>query len=219
MLTEVKTYTFNDFLKFYERLSECGGFEFSEGQIWDKFAGKPVEEHIIDFVLSDNFNLQDLPFFQAMPTQFHDRLTTTLQFLLMQILYSKGYIVYSQRTAIFKNDTEQGFREPDLVVVDKNREQRNQYHQVINPVMLVEVLSKSTKHIDLGEKVLEYQAIGSLQTYLIVWQDEPKVVVYTRKGEKTWEEKIYEGLSEVVELSYFEVKLPLQEVYKDVNFE
>ncbi|MDW8287059.1 MAG: hypothetical protein RMJ89_03225, partial [Flammeovirgaceae bacterium] len=70
--TATKTYTLEDFLKFHERLGECGGFELSEGIIWDKFAGKPVAESIIEYVLSENFNICQLPFFQTMPTQKHD---------------------------------------------------------------------------------------------------------------------------------------------------
>lgn len=219
MLTEIKTYTFEDFLKFYERLGETGGFEFSDGLIWDKFAGKPVEESIVDFILSDDFRAENLPFFQTMPTKFHDRITAILHYYLMQILYPKGFIVYSQRTAIPKIEEEQSFREPDLVIVEKDNEKRNKYHQVTNPVMLVEVLSKSTKYIDLGEKLLEYQALPSLQTYLIVWQDEPKALVYTRKAEKVWEERIYESLEETIELTYFAVELPLKKVYENINFE
>lgn len=219
MLTEIKTYTFEDFLKFYERLGEAGGFEFSDGLIWDKFAGKPVEENIVDFILSDDFCAEKLPFFQTMPTQFHDRVTSNLMVLLAILLKEKNFLVYSQKTVVLKTEEERGFREPDLVVVGKDNEKRNKYHQVTNPVMLVEVLSKSTKHIDLGEKLLEYQALPSLQTYLIVWQDEPKAIVYTRKAEKIWEERICEGLEEVVELNYFAVEFPLRQVYENVNFE
>lgn len=219
MLTEIKTYTFEDFLKFYERLGEAGGFEFSDGLIWDKFAGKPVEENIIDFILSDDFCAEKLPFFQTMPTQKHDDLLANLMILLASMLKEKGFAIYPQKTAIAKDNLEDGFREPDLVIVNWKEQKRNKYHQVTNPVMLVEVLSKSTKHIDLGEKLLEYQALPSLQTYLIVWQDEPKAIVYTRKAEKIWEERIYESLEEVVELTYFAVELPLRQVYENVNFE
>lgn len=219
MLSEVKTYTFEDFLKFYERLGESGGFEFSDGLIWDKFAGKPVDENIIDFVLSDNCVIENLPFFQTMPTQKHDDLLANLMFFLASMLKEKGFAIYSQKTAVVIDISENKFREPDLVIVNWREQKRNKYHQLTNPVMLVEVLSKSTKYIDLGEKVLEYQAIPSLQTYLIIWQDEPKTVIYTRKAEKVWEERIYESLQETIELTYFDVKLPLKQVYENINFE
>ncbi|GAB4327529.1 MAG: hypothetical protein OHK0038_01210 [Flammeovirgaceae bacterium] len=218
-MIEVKAYTFEEFLKFYERLGEAGGFEFSDGIIWDKFAGKPVEESIIDFILSDDFKAEKIPFFQTMPTQKHDDLIANLMILLASTLKEKGFAIYPQKTAIVKNNFENEFREPDLVIVKWKEQKRNKYHQVTNPLMLVEVLSKSTKHIDLGEKLLEYQAIPSLQTYLIVWQDEPKAIVYTRKAEKIWEERIYEGLDETIELTYFTVELPMKQVYENINFE
>jgi Uma2 family endonuclease len=216
MLTEVKKYSFDDFWKFYQRTGERGGFEFSEGLIYDKYAGKPLDDSIVDYVLSDIFNENELPLFE-MPTIFHDRIVSNILIFLMSVLRPKNYLVYSQKTAIPKTINTINYREPDLVIVDKNQEQRNKYHQVTNPLMLVEVLSKSTENTDLVEKLEEYQKIESVQTYMIVWQDKPKILVYTRQEEFVWEERIYEGLEKVAFLPFFQIEIPLKGVYEDVG--
>ncbi|GAB4126120.1 MAG: hypothetical protein OHK0045_01680 [Raineya sp.] len=219
MLIETKKYTFEDFLKFYERTGERGGFEFAHGQIWDKYAAQALDESLVDYILSDEFDEKELPVF-TMPTQFHDLIITNLLFLLLEILRSKGYISYSQKTAIpKKEETEKGYREPDIIVVNKKNEQRNKLHQVINPIMLVEVLSKATEKIDLIDKLEEYQKIPSVQVYMLVWQEKPKVLIYSRKEEFIWEERIYEGLEKIAFVPFFEIEIPLNKIYEDITFD
>lgn len=182
MLIETPKYTFEDFLKFYERTGERGGFEFAHGQIWDKYAAQTLDETLINYILSDEFDEKELPIF-TMPTQSHDLITSNLLFIFLEKLRSKGYISYSQKTAIPKEETEKGYHEPDVIVVDKKNEQRNKFHPVLNPLMLVEVFSKSTEKIDLIDKLEEYQKIQSVQVYMLVWQEKPKVIIYSRKEE------------------------------------
>ena len=218
MLIETKKYTFEDFLKFYERTGERGGFEFAHGQIWDKYAAQTLDDSLVDYILSDEFDEKELPIF-TMPTQFHDNIVTYLQLLLNNTLLERGYIVYSQKTAIPKEETEKGYREPDLLVVDKKLQERNKLHQVINPIMLVEVLSKSTEKIDLIDKLEEYQKIPSVQVYMLVWQEKPKVLIYSRKEEFIWEERIYEGLEKIAFVPFFEIEIPLTKIYEDITFD
>jgi Uma2 family endonuclease len=216
MVVESKKYIFDDFLKFHEKLGERGGFEFSEGLIYDKYAGKPLEESLVEYVLSDVFNENELPLFE-MPTQEHDRITSNLSYLLMRFLLEKGYFVYVQKTAIAKSS--KGFREPDIVVVKSEEEKRNKFHQVENPILVVEVLSSSTQQIDLSEKLLEYQTIPSVETYIIVWQNKAQVVVYQRLEAKKWEEQIYDSLNEKVYIKNLNIEIPLQEIYKNLIVE
>jgi Uma2 family endonuclease len=54
------------------------------------------------------------------------------------------------------------------------------------PIFIAEVLSPSTKDTDFTEKLEEYTAIGTLQTYLICSQDEPHAWVWARQGDGSW---------------------------------
>lgn len=53
---------------------------------------------------------------------------------------------------------------------------------VLNPLLIVEILSPSTAHVDRGQKLREYREIPSLTDYLLVSQDEPAVDHYVRVG-------------------------------------
>ncbi len=85
------------------------------------------------------------------------------------------------------------------------------------PAVLVEVLSRSTRRIDEGEKKDAYLTIPSLAVYLLVEQDQPAVVAYRRTAQG-FVRQVYEGLDAVVPLSEFETDLPLAEIYDGVEF-
>jgi len=65
-------------------------------------------------------------------------------------------------------------------------------HTVVNPIVLVEVLSPSTIDWDLGKKFEHYQQIPSLQAVVYVWQDRRRIEVRSRDGEQ-WRSEITEG--------------------------
>ena len=71
------------------------------------------------------------------------------------------------------------FYYPDLVL-SCDPEDREDYFST-RPCLLVEVLSPHTERLDRREKLLSYITIGSLQEYLIVAQDEPRIEVYRRR--------------------------------------
>jgi Uma2 family endonuclease len=89
---------------------------------------------------------------------------------------------------------------------------------LLNPVMLLEVLSPTTEGYDRGEKFFHYQQIASLQQYVLVSQLHPRVEIFTRSQGGRWEYEVIASLSEVVRLSSLDVEIPLAEIYRDVNF-
>jgi Uma2 family endonuclease len=85
------------------------------------------------------------------------------------------------------------------------------------PVVIFEVLSRSTRRIDLGEKKDAYLTIPSLRVYGLIEQDEPTVIVF-RRGPKGFTREIYHGLDAVIPLSEIEIELPLAEIYDRIEF-
>lgn len=86
-----------------------------------------------------------------------------------------------------------------------------------DPAVVIEVLSKSTRRIDEGEKLDWYLTIPSLSVYLLVDQESASVVTY-RRVEQTFVREVYQGLDAVVPLAEIEAELPLAEVYDGVQF-
>jgi Uma2 family endonuclease len=109
---------------------------------------------------------------------------------------------------------------PDVVVVCGERRFADEQRDVLlNPSVIVEVLSPGTEGYDRGDKFAGYQHLESLQEYLLVAQDRPHVEQYTRQADGRWLLSEATHLEAVIHLSSLGADLALSEVYADVNFE
>ncbi len=104
---------------------------------------------------------------------------------------------------------------PDLSVVCQQNPQEDSFQAT--PVVIVEILSRSTRRIDTGEKLRDYLTLPSLMVYILVEKDEPFVVVHRRHAE-TFAREVYEHLDAVIPLPEIGIKLALTEIYDDVEF-
>ncbi|HEU0301836.1 MAG TPA: Uma2 family endonuclease [Longimicrobium sp.] len=107
---------------------------------------------------------------------------------------------------------------PDVAVFcdQPRRERLRGVDLLLNPLLLVEVLSPSTTNYDHGRKWESYRGIESLQHYLLVAQDKARVEQYTRHGEHFWHYTETLGLDTVVRLEALSVSLTLAEIYEGV---
>lgn len=108
---------------------------------------------------------------------------------------------------------------PDLSVVCGEA----QYHDkerdaLLNPKVIIEVLSPSTEKHDRSVKFQAYQQIESLTDYLLISQDKPLVEHFQRQSGGQWLYTAHRGLSAVVQLSSIDCQLPLAEIYDRVEF-
>ena len=114
----------------------------------------------------------------------------------------------------FPNHTR--FYYPDMMVVcDSNPETDHFQNQ---PVVVIEVLSESTRRTDVGEKKDAYLAIPSLKVLMLVEADKPSLVLYRRTPDGGFSSELYEGLDAVVLLPEIEIELSLSEIYERVEF-
>ena len=90
---------------------------------------------------------------------------------------------------------------------------------LLNPTLIVEVLSPSTEGFDRGEKFRRYRTIESLMEYLLVAQDKCYIEHYTRQPDNQWLLSERQQLNETVELSSINCTLLLSDVYEKVNLE
>ncbi len=108
---------------------------------------------------------------------------------------------------------------PDAVVICGEPQFRSDRRQdtLLNPSVLIEVLSPSTEACDRGEKFAYYRRLESLQEYMLVSQTRPRIEHFTRQGD-LWIMEEFSGLSAVVPLASADCSLPLAEVYEGVMF-
>lgn len=111
--------------------------------------------------------------------------------------------------------TQTRFYYPDGMVVCEPNAADDTYQD--QPVVLAEVVSRSTRRIDEGEKRDAYLTIPTLSAYLIIESEAARVVVYHRT-DSGFETKLYEGLDSTVPLEAIEARLLLSELYEGVDF-
>jgi Uma2 family endonuclease len=109
---------------------------------------------------------------------------------------------------------------PDIAVVCGKAEliEDGYLDNLLNPTLVVEVLSKSTEAYDRGEKFARYAGIKSLSTYVLVSQDQPKVEVFSRQPDNSWNIKTFASMSEMIELPHLDLSMTIADVYDQVEF-
>jgi Uma2 family endonuclease len=109
---------------------------------------------------------------------------------------------------------------PDIVVVCGKPEFEDEHvDTLLNPQVIIEVLSDSTESYDRGKKFAHYRTINSLEEYLLVSQKECRVERFARQPDGTW---LYSDCTDpngFVELTSVACRLPLARVYHRVDFE
>jgi Uma2 family endonuclease len=93
------------------------------------------------------------------------------------------------------------------------------FDTLMNPTVLIEVLSPSTQDYDRGTKFVHYRALDSLREYLLVSQDQPRVEHYIKQKDGNWLLSEAADLSATVALPSIGCQLVMAEIYDRVRFE
>jgi Uma2 family endonuclease len=108
---------------------------------------------------------------------------------------------------------------PDIsVVCDKPLMLDDHDDVLLNPKLIVEVLSKSTEAHDRGLKFVQYRMIESFEEYVLVSQAEPRVERFRRQPGGQWVLSDTVGLDAVVVLESLECQILMAEIYRNVDF-
>ncbi len=110
----------------------------------------------------------------------------------------------------------------DLMVVNGEPEfNGNRNDEILNPIVIVEVLSPSTEAYDRGEKFRKYRSIASFCEYMLVSQTEPYVEQYhnqDRNSNDRWLWQVHSNLEQTILVHSLNVEIPLTEIYRRINF-
>ena len=105
---------------------------------------------------------------------------------------------------------------PDVVV--SCNEKDNDDLTVKYPILIVEVLSNSTRQYDIGKKFGYYKQIPSLKHYILVEQEECLVTVYTKQND-FWIHKLYTNLDDIIPLEHLNTKISVTDIYENIKIE
>lgn len=147
----------------------------------------------------------------------HNAIAVSALIHLGQALRGKPCQPFNSDTKIRINLPDQTrFYYPDAMVVCKTNPLEDHYQE--HPILIVEVLSPSTRRIDTTEKAEAYLRLASLQVLLLVEANFPQVTVYRRDDYGKFVQSSVEGLDAVIPLSEIDSDLPLAVLYERVTF-
>jgi Uma2 family endonuclease len=108
---------------------------------------------------------------------------------------------------------------PDVVATcDEPRFEDAEVDTLLNPRVIIEVLSKSTESWDRGRKFQHYRSIESLREFVLVAQDAMSVELFRRDGSDLWVLHALTDPSDVLELISIDCRLTLADIYARVDF-
>src|SRR5215468_10701237 len=107
---------------------------------------------------------------------------------------------------------------PDVVVACGDEQFEDEHRDtLLNPIVIIEVLSESTEAYDRGKKFEQYQYIERLVEYILIAQDHHSIERYVRQDRRTWTYSVFQSLEDIVSLSTSGCQLVLQDVYAKVD--
>jgi len=149
----------------------------------------------------------------------HNQITSTLNFLLYGHLRDKDCEVNGGEMMV-KIETVNVLTYPDFsVFCGEPKFTEDTIATLLNPILIIEILSPSTESYDPGKKFQYYRELPSLQEYVLISQDSARIERFVRKANNIWELSDASGLHEAIILTSIGYKLMLADVYENVNFD
>jgi Uma2 family endonuclease len=150
-------------------------------------------------------------------TRAHNLITGNIAQRLMNQLEGKPCETYSNDMRV--RTTPSDYTYPDVVVVcDEPQFEDVELDTLLNPTVVIEVLSKTSEARDRGEKFSDYRTIQSVRDIVFVSQHKPRVEHYVRQANDEWTLHDVTDPAGVIKLSSIGCTLTLAEIYERVEF-
>ena len=184
-----QNYTLVEYAELEKALEER--LEYFEGNVWSMAGASDTHEDIVSNCITE----------------------------LKNKLRGRGCKVYGSNLRV-KVPIYPPYRYPDLTAVCGQRIFEDFYglRVLVNPSLIVEVLSPSTQSFDNGLKFTYYKSIESFTEYLLIDQNEPHIALYTKQSPDAWLHREYNALEDKIYLSSIDCEISVAEIYLDIEF-
>lgn len=109
---------------------------------------------------------------------------------------------------------------PDISIICGKPETSDSFRDnIINPSVIIKILSKSTKDYDRGTKFNLYRSIKTLKEYILIDSTSISVEIFTRQEDNSWILTEFKQLSDSFLISTISLTLHLKDIYEDVSFD
>jgi Uma2 family endonuclease len=151
-------------------------------------------------------------------TTNHNKIALNVAFALKFALRGQDYEIYIADVRLWLPRYQQ-YTYPDVMVIKgKPVYAGTNTTTVTNPLLIVEVLSKSTKNYDQGDKFHSYRSIPEFQEYILIDQYQYRVMQYVKTAADQWLFTELEGEAATLTLNTVDLQISLPEIYEKVNF-
>lgn len=139
---------------------------------------------------------------------YHNDIVLNILFLLRTYLTEKAYKITFES---YKVRTPDGnYIYPDVMVCE--RDAKRYYAE--KPILIVEVLSESTRKFNLVDKFIQYQKLESLQYYLCVEPEQQMIMFYYKTEDGKWMTDAYTSDNGTIILKQLQLSFTLKDIYK-----
>jgi Uma2 family endonuclease len=150
-------------------------------------------------------------------TANHSEIACNLIFYLRFLRRDTDLRIYNGDMRIWIPEFQCGTYADVLVINGKPEFNDTRNDEILNPLLIVEVLSPSTQGYDRGEKFRKYRSIPSLAEYLLISQSEPYIEHYFKpENNDIWQFQICDRLEQTMKLHSLNIEIPLTEIYRRI---
>lgn len=157
-------------------------------------------------------------FAMAGGTANHNRIVRDVVIALNSELEDKGCEAFMNdlRVQLQKN---RRYAYTDVVIVCGEPEfVKNRQDTITNPIIIIEVLSDSTKDYDRGSKFAAYREIQTLREYILIEQDRVHIESFVKEEDGTWRLRDYNDITGNIPFVSLDIAIPIQTIYRRVEF-
>jgi Uma2 family endonuclease len=148
----------------------------------------------------------------------HNRISYNIVGFLWSALRNTDFVAFHSDMKV-RNTVTDSFLYPDVVIFNEEKAEffDEERDILLNPLVIIEILSRSTAEYDRHNKFEAYKRLETLQEYILVAQDRSHVEVCSRTGETTWLSADFFALSSNLVIATIGVTMPLSNIYERVK--
>ena len=148
----------------------------------------------------------------------HNSILINLIVLLKLALRGTNYRLQSSDLRLWIPQYNRGLYPDLMIIAGEPLFSDNRNDEILNPCVIIEVLSSSTSSYDRGDKFRYYRSIPQLNQYLLVSQGEILIESYSKTSENNWLLQEYTPARGIISLDSLGISLNLADIYEGIDF-
>lgn len=149
----------------------------------------------------------------------HNQILGNVSAELLTIFKYQNYFVYAATLSLWIPEPQKMTYPDVMVIAGKPDYYENRKDTVTNPLIIIEVLSKSTQDYDKQDKFVLYRTLPSLQEYILISQTQVQIGQYVKLENKRWSFQEYDQQAQSIKLHSVNIELSLEDIYHKVQWE